>query len=435
MNELGTAMRDVTEDLDVRVGFTADVLRGGRRRLAWRRRGLAAAMAVVVGLIGFGAGLLVRVRADPDPQDVRLLEPTRGNLAGNEATLLRATALWRDSTTLDWRKERHVTEFRGRPHVYWAGVTFGGDAAVVMQEAKAYDRWQTMVGLIATDPADGVRKLVGSTNPRDPTGFGESFQFGWQDRTFLVLDRPTPVYSSQDADWDYDGRPHRTWSLVKMTDGVGLWTVPEDSDPADTRLLASEDPPTGAISADRLLTTRSASSYVEDGINARRTGTTAITSTVDRLFGPGTRLVVGAQASPPPVDVDPVALLRAAGMIDIGVDPRAGTWRIRGRLPDGDLVVVGEYQQGPRPSALYAVVLRPDGTPERVLRGSEVKPSEVAVVRLPDNQGWVAAAEGRKLRFRTSTAGDWQGSDTSATLIPDDAVQVQVDAQVVDLTR
>lgn len=435
MNDLGTAMRDVAEHVDVRAGFVGDVLRGGQRRLALRRRGLAVAMAAVVGLIGFGAGVLVRVRSDPGPLDVRLLEPTKGNLANDRSTLLRATELWRSSTAPTWREERGVTEFRGGPHVYWAGVTFGGDAAVVMQEAKAQDRWQTMVGLIATDPADGVRKLVGSTNPRDPAGLGESFQFGWQDRTFLVLDRPTPVYLSQAAAWDHDGRAHRTWTLVKMDDGVGLWTVPEGSDPATTRLVATDDPPTATVSADRLLTTRPASSYVRDGIHARRTGAPAVPAAVDRLFSAGTRLLVGADARTPPIDVDPVALLRAAGMTDLGPDPRAGTWRIRGRLPDGELVLVGEYQQNPRPSALYAVLLTDRGTPEQVLRGSEVEPSSVAVVRLPDDRGWVAAADGKQLRYRTSTGGDWLGSDTSAALLPHDAVQVQVGTQVVDLTR
>lgn len=53
--------------------------------------------------------------------------------------------------------------------------------------------------------------------------------------------------------------------------------------------------------------------------------------------------------------------------------------------------------------------------------------------RLPDGQGWLVAAYGKALSYRTD--GDWHDVGRDAALLPDNATQVRVGDQVVDLPR
>lgn len=45
---------------------------------------------------------------------------------------------------------------------------------------------------------------------------------------------------------------------------------------------------------------------------------------------------------------------------------------------------------------------------------------------MPDAQGWVVAAYGSHLRYRTSTSGAWLDGGDNAALLPDAAAEVQV---------
>ncbi|MCS7479992.1 hypothetical protein ACFFQW_07830 [Umezawaea endophytica] len=432
MNELGTAMRRASEDVDVRAGFTGDVLRGGRRRQARRRTGLAITIAAVVGVVGFGAGVLVQAWQGPKPQDQRLLEATKGDLADDPARLAAAAGVWQRALTMSWRYDRGVTEVHGQPYVYWAATTTAGEAAVVMQEARVRDQVRTLVGLVGRDPADDEQKLLGSTSPGDLGGDKESFQFGPGDRTFLVVDPMTPVYASASSTRDADGVVRRTWQEVPIVDGVALWTAPEGTDPSTARLVSGDGPPTTTnIPRERQLPTCPASGYLRYG----QCDITAYADTKMWDSTPRPDMPVGPAGSGPPEKTDVYSLLRAAGLVDVGATIRFSEWTVRGSTPDGTSLLVGEFVEDPRPSALYAVLFRANGTPDRVLLGPAVDvQSPVPVrLRLPDGHGWVVASDRTVLRYRTSTTGDWQGSYTYAAVIPDDAVQVEADGQVVDL--
>lgn len=445
MNGLGAAMREAAEDVDVRTGFTGDVLRGGRRRQTRRRIGIALAAAMVVGLAGFSAGLAVQHRADvPHALDGRLLEPTKGNLANDPARLRSATAVWQTSLTLSWKYDRGVTELQGEPHVYWVATTEAGDAAVVMQAAQVRNQWRTLVGLVGRDPADGSQKLLGSTSPGDPDGDKESFQFGPGDRTFLMVDPRISVYLSPSATRNAEGVVRRTWQEVPIVDGVGLWTTPEGADPSTVRLVTSLGPPTVSdIPLERQLNTYPASAYLRDGYHARRNGEPDTNSRRWQPVFPAGSLLFGAGGTPPP-ETDPEPILRQAGVLDIGPRAYISSWNVRGTTGDGTGVLVCEALEGSGPGVLYAVLYRPDGTPDRVVRGSAVVATSPAPVRvhLPDGRGWVvASAEWATLRYRTSPTGEWLGAVANAALFPDDAINVQVSptngaqAEVVDLPR
>lgn len=438
MNGLGAAMREAAEHVDVPTGFTGEVLRGGRRRQTRRRVGLALAAVVVVGVAGFGAGLAVRQSAEvPRALDGRLLEPTRGNLANDPDRLRAATAVWRQALTQSWRSDRGVTELRGEPHVYWAATTDVGDAAVVMQEAEVQDQVRTLVGLVGRDAADGSQELLGSTSPGDPDGDKESFQFGPGDRTFLVVDPRIPVYASPTATRNADGVLQRTWQEVPIVDGVGLWTTPEGVSPSTVRLVTSLGPPTVAdIPLERQLNTQPASSYLRNGYHAERNG---VPTGRAEMWGtrPHGDMQVGPAGSGPSSSTDFYAILRSSGVVDIGPSAFFGRWAVHGTTPDGTGLLVGECLEGNEPSTLYAVLFRADGTPDRVVRGPAVALTSPLPVqlRLPDGRGWVVAGDRAVLRYRTSATGEWQGSFTRAAVLPDDAVQVEADGQVVDLPR
>jgi hypothetical protein len=438
VTDLGTAMREAAEDVDVRTGFTGDVLRGGRRRQARRRVGMVLAAVVVVGAVSFGAGLAVRQAPDvPQALDRRLLEPTMGNLANDPARLRAATAVWEDSLTPSWRYDRGVSELRGEPHVYWAATTDVGDAAVVMQEAQVRNQWRTLVGLVGRDPADSALKLLGSTSPGDRGEDDESFQFGPGDRTFLVVDPRLPVYASPSATRDADGVVRRTWQQVPIVDGVGRWTAPEGTDPSTVRLVTSLGPPTVSdIPPDRQLNTRPASSYLRNGYHAQPNGSP---TDIADMWGakPHGDLQVGPPGSGPSPSTDLYGLLKGASMVDIGPSAFVSQWTVHGTTPDGTGLLVGECLERGEPSTLYAVLFRADGTPDRVVRGPAVdlrSPLPVRM-RLPDGKGWVVAGDRTVLRYRTSATGEWQGSFTRAAVLPDDAAQVEVDGYVVDLLR
>ncbi|MFD9737785.1 hypothetical protein [Umezawaea sp. NPDC059074] len=434
MNDLGTAMRDVAEHVDVRAGFVGDVLRGGRRRQARRHAGVAVTMAVVIGIVGFGAGYAVRNwPSTPRPEDRRLLEATRGNLAGDPTRLSTTVLVWQRSLTSSWKHNNGIAAFRGDPHVYWAATTAVGDTAVVMQEAEVEGRVRTVVGLVGRDPADGVQKLLGATSPGTPDRDKESFQFGPGDRTFLVVDPVVSAYASASSSRDADGVVVRTWQEVPIVDGVGLWTTP-NPDPSTARLVSGVGPPTAAdVPPERQLTTYPASAYLRDAHLAQPNGAPPNDA---RGSGAILDLSVGPAGSGPPARTDVVPILRGAGLVDIGPLHRLGR-TVHGTTPDGTGLVVGEWLQGTEPRTAYAVLFRPDGMPDRAIRGPVVDSASPVPVRLrlPDGHGWVIASDESGIRYRTSDTADWQGSFDYAAVIPDAAVAVEVAGQVVPLTR
>ncbi|WNV90144.1 hypothetical protein [Umezawaea sp. Da 62-37] len=436
MNGLRAAMRDSTRDVEARTGFAADVLRGARRRKARRRKSVVLAVVAVFGITGVGTGLLRDRPADP-----RLAETTRGDLAGDGTRLADATTAWRYAADAGWRQDRGIAELRGEPHVYWMGSTQAGPAAVVMQEGLSGDGWRTLVGLVATDPADGRTKVLGSTNPADPPTAPQAFQFGRGDNTFLVVDPPATAYVSTAPDQASDGRISRRWAPVPTVDGVAVWTNTTGGDAAAVRLVVDTGQPPARVAADRLLTTHPADDYLADGVRARPNGTADGGVMPWPDTSPTTRLRVGATAgTPPSPDVDVLRVLRDAEMTDVGPSAYLSTWRVYGNSPDGRGFLVCEYQDSGYRATTFTLLFDRDGGLERVVREPETSPSPLRTgVRLPDGRGWVVAQPGSTLRYRST--GDWQDTGQPAALVPDDTAQVEVTLpsegrpSVVDLPR
>jgi hypothetical protein len=453
-DELTQALRAATADLEPRHGFTAAVLRGGRRRRIRTRAMIITGTAVLIAIVGTGLYLIWH---DPPPHveladDPRLTQPTRGDLAGDQAFVDSAARAWRDGLQRSWNGIRGIyDDLRGQPHVYWAGTTPAGPAAVVLQQAYLHPRPdlnldqvnspQTLVGLVATDPVDGVLKLVYDQYPESGTGPPGYFQFGPSDRTILVVDRGTPLFFSPAPLRAEDGQVRRDWQQMAITDGVAVAQLPEGGNAADARVVAratAPGPDENAVDAPGILHLEPSSRYLEyafrraggfptevpgGGTSLRRLqwyDEPALDMRVGRPF----QLSIPAQPQ-----LDWMRKVEDSGLLGSGFSGGGlGAWFVRAGLNDGRVALVSELQLGNDPSQIYAVLLKPDGSVDRVIAGGVVDPVSPLPVRLrmPDRQGWVVADYGAALSYRTAPNAAWQDAGYNAALLPDDVTEVRV---------
>jgi hypothetical protein len=98
----------------------------------------------------------------------------------------------------------------------------------------------------------------------------------------------------------------------------------------------------------------------------------------------------------------------------------------------GRTALVGETQDGLRDSQLYAVVLDRFGAVEDVIPAGAVDSAAAlpVAVRLPDAQGWMVAAHGSEIAFRTTADKAWQPVGANAALLPNLATQVRLTRSV-----
>lgn len=446
--ELTRVLRDATAGVEPRPGFTAAVVRGGKRRKARNRIVLATGATAVTALVGTGTYVLW---PDPSPgidqaADGRLSQPTAGDLAGNTALVNNAARAWRDGVSRSWNADRGIfDDLRGTPHVYWAGTTPGGPAAVVMQRAylhphgnlspSEFNTFQTLVGLVTIDPADGVLKLV--YDQYQPGGFapGGYFQFGVGDRTVLVVDQGTPLFFSPAPIIGTDGRITRDWQPMPVSGGVAMAQAPGGTDPKDLRVLArATRPAPDDKNVEGILHIEPASGYlkfVKEGAAALDTGDPNADPRL-RWHDAGARLM-RAGLTYEIVPADPAEFwadaLNRAGATDIGGSSRAwGSWHVLAGLPDGRAALVGEISFDRKPSRIYAVLLKADGTVDRVVPGDTVDRSRPLPVRLrlPDTQDWIVADYGATLRYRTNPNLPWRDTTPNAALLPNNTVQVEL---------
>ncbi|QFU91392.1 hypothetical protein YIM_31130 [Amycolatopsis sp. YIM 10] len=438
--ELGRALRAATGELQPRPGFTAGVLRGGRRRLVRRRAAVAGGVLVAGALAGgvaFGSW-------QPAPTQVSaaslLDQPTRGDLAGDGVFLTSATGAWKSGLdTSPYNVDGMLNERTGEPHVYWAGNTPDGPAAVLAQPVRLPEgSARTLYGVVGRDPGDGTTKLLDMAHPEMTPAETGAFRFGRDDRTVLAIDQGTPLYVSAKTTFGPDGKAGREWQQLKVVDGVAIATLPEGTGPFDPRLLTRE-PGAGAGLDDTVSVSRS-SAYLR--------------------IPEGQGMPKAPEGLPWRVGGEPF-VVRVGGVRDSGVFEfgqglassglfdqytalpfeNSVPWLVVAGLGDGRTALVGEHGHvGSNPSRLYAVIQRVDGSVETVLPGDPVDPAAALPVRLrlPDGQGWVVAAKGAQLSYRTGD--NWEGNFTDAALIPDTAVQVQVrlpgqPPQAVDLIK
>lgn len=453
-NELARVLRDATADVEPRQGFTAAVVRGGRRRKARNR------IVLVSGATAFSALAATSTYVlwpDPTPAvnqaaDPRLTQPTAGDFAGDKEFLNAAARAWREGLPRSWNADRGIfDDLRGTPHIYWAGNTPAGPAAVVMQRAYLhphgnlsagnFNQFQTLVGLVAADPADHKLKLVYDQYQPDHFGPPGYFQFGPGDRTVLIVDSGTPLYFSPAPVIGLDGRITREWVRMPVTAGVAVAEISDGVDPKDVRVLARATPPApGDKQFDGLVLLEPSSGYLKFAKDGSFPGTLGPT-TDNRLRWNDEQARMMRVGTPyDKVPDDPQSFfsdaLDRAGLTDIGGMSRGtGGWHILAGLQGGRAVLVSELQQDNKPSNVYAVFLNPDGSVDHGIRAGAADPTSPLPVRihLPDEQGWIVANYGATLQYRTSPTTGWQDAGTNAALLPDNATQVRAGTQVVEL--
>ena len=454
--DLTRALQDATAELAPRPGFTGAVVRGGRRRQTRHRLTIATGITAVTALAGAST---YAIWLNPDPGNViqagdpRLSQPTRGDLAADHDFVNSAARIWRDGLTGSWDATRGIfDDLRGAPHVFWAGNTPAGPAAIVMQQAyfhphgdlspSDFDRLATVSGLIAKDPADGKLKLVATHYDSAKDRDAGVYLFGPGDRTLLIVDFGTPLYLASAPDQAADGRITHTWQPLPITDGVAISQLPDATDPSAARILAQNNPPapTDKNYAAQVPTLR-ASEYL---MLSQQKGDATIdlgqhlTLPVWRGDDKDVTRTIGK-----PTHVDgPIGVfqesLDKAGMLDFSEGGIVnGQWSVTAGLPDGRTAIVSErvleYQTS---NTLFAVILDASGVAQRILPGPKVDPGTLPLTfHLPDGQGWLAIDYGATLKYRTSPTAPWQAADRDAALLPDNAVDVQATKDGTPTTR
>lgn len=463
-NDLTNALREATTDLEPRYGFTTAVLRGGRRRTVRRRMVIATSAATMTAIAASGTYVLW---PDAPPggggqtqvADERLDQPSTGDLRSDTQFLNDATRAWREGLPKSWNANRGIfADLRGEPHVYWAGNTAAGPVAVVMQEAffpphenLTEDDWnkqQTLVGLVAKDPADGVLKLVydqyqSSGNP--PAGH---FRFGKDDRMVLIVDRGTPLFWAPAPKIADDATITRDWQPLEVKDGVAILQIPEGSDPKAARVLARQSKPAPNDNSFEGSVELEPSAPYLDFVRTGKLPMHVVMGPADdsrlQWFDEAARIMrTGRAYEKAPEDLmqvwDPA--LEKAGMLDpLSSSKGYGLWFVLAGLPDGRAAVLSELQEETQPSRIFTVLLKPDGSTDRAIAGAKVDRAAVLPVKvqMPDGQGWVVANYGATLRYRVGADGPWQDAGKNAALLPDNATQVEVTKggapQVITLT-
>jgi len=449
-DSLASLLHDAADDLEPRAGFTEAVLRGGRRRQVRRRLAVAVSAATAVALLGGGAYAVVHHDSTEQTtvaDNPLLSQPTKGDLAGDQAFLDQAVGLWQVGLTRAPEADRHVyDDMRGEPHVYWAGGTPAGRAAVVVQQVYVHQNNQLHLnagglklaaGLVAIDPADGKLKLVTDQWQMDgPTDRLGNFRFGPGDRTLLITTTAgMPIFYSPEP-LLRDRQPARDWHRMPVRDGIAVVELPGAIDPNGAMVVEQATQPAPDY-LDRVgsIGFRPASEYVAD-----------VNDTTPQTIEPpaptgirwvNARLTAGSDGGPQ-FDIDKAYLTEVAQKLAYSgtVGMYMGGYYIRVGLPDGRVAVVSDLQSGAHPARFYALLVTPDMKYE-VYDGGDVNAAEPLPVhfRLPDKQGWVIAQQGQTLQYRTSADNAWQDAGTDAALVPDETVQVKVGEQVVDLPR
>lgn len=430
--KLRTALRGATVGLETPPSFAGEVVRGGARRVRRRRllvAGVAAATALAVGGTVIAGWQTVSEPAQV-ATDPRLNEPTRGDLAADTEFLNDAVRAWQRGLP-DERMAGPDAPGRlaGRPHVYWAGTTPAGRAAVVMQAASTQPKEgqetpevrEVLQGLVAIDPATGTEKLV-AVYP--PVGRDIAYRFGPQGTTVLAIEQNRPQYLSPDVVYGANDHAERTWQPMTPRDGVVIGQVPAGTG-AMGPLIVLGDPAQATSEDDAFLI--SAKGVVDEWAAKQRNGLPwGEPGGSSHMMWAGTqpdgwqdmgklhqRLIKKLHASPL---VDPLR-----GRTD---DP--STWYLSVGLANGATASIGEFQAPYDARArIYVAISGPAESVSYVGPTDSAKPLPV-LVKMPDQQGWAAAAKGATLSYRTTVDGTWQGERADALLAPVGTVQIQV---------
>jgi RNA polymerase sigma factor (sigma-70 family) len=430
-DELGATLRAATTDLQPRPSLTQDVLRGGVRRQRHRRIAIVGASTAAAVAVAAAASLVSwQTTSEPTQvaKDTLLTAPTRGDLAKDNAFLGAATQAWvkNSITAKPYGQKGPLAEMLGgQPHVYWAGNTSAGRAAVVVQERK--DSKDIFRGLVTSKPSGELTVPIVDL-PEQRAGGDLGYRFGDGDRTVLALDPGRTLYVSDKVSYDAAGKAVRNWQPMKAADGVVLAELPAGTGPMDAKVIRTE--PTANIGDG-------------DVVDLIPADTEAVNADKNHKSGLGLQRADGGMfmswvGTEPAHWNDPGWLwqhfsdgLAGSGLLDSpdsAMNANPNPWYVSVGDASGGTTVIGEHtpaQNGP--SRLYAVELDKDGKTKRVTAKGATDPAAAlpVLVSLGD-KGWVAAAADATLSYRTGPDAAWEGARAEAIVAPPDATQIQV---------
>jgi hypothetical protein len=436
--ELSAHLRDATDGLTTRPGFADAVLRGGRRRRA-RRRLTVAASVLAVAAVAATATVVTQREDDPAPvADARLTMPTKGDLAGDQAFLDEARRAWEEGLpSAPEARYRYYDDLRGEPHVYWAGNTPAGRAAIVLQPVYVHPNSQvierglrTAEGLVAVDPGDGRFKLVTTRmiGVDAVPGQADYYRFGKDDRTVLVVDRGRPLhYDLSPVYLEDTGEIRYEWQRAEPDNGVAFLTIPLRGRQVAAMVYEGNDPPERLPVARMPVVPVPASAW----LNQRLPDPTYRVRSDILDWGP----VMWRVGEPLEMSATEVNALWGYNPF-YPASQVTSLWTIAARLSDGRVVILKETQNDVAPPRLIAEVVANADTLDTVrVDGGQVDKDAVLPVRfrVPDGGGWIVADKGKELSYRTSPDAPWQKAGRDAALLPANATEVLVGEHFVRL--
>ncbi|MEU9504789.1 hypothetical protein AB0D32_00715 [Micromonospora sp. NPDC048170] len=418
-SDVRTLLRRVTDDLTGRPTLLDDVRRGGRRRLLRRRAVLAAVCAVVVA-VPVGSALHLSDGAAVEVASPLFDGPTRGDLSGDRAYLRQVREAWRH------RVRQLALDFRGDPHVVWAGDTPAGPAAYVAQRTASNPvvsrpDGARQIGLVAFVEPTAAGPRVMTTETLVDSGRHRNSQaalLGPGRDVLVVLDAGHPVEFSPTLEYAADGRIERTFQRVTFRDGAAVLPVPAQRDRLTVAL--SETP----VSMKNVIHITNATDILfpegKDSTPPRQ-----LTYTL-----PGAERAWGAdpagQADKSVHETDALA-----GYVDAGGTHRAGDsplLTVYGATSDGRRLLLETIQYDDDPARVVALLARGDAPFQAAASGFVDWTAPLPVrLRLPDGQGVLVTAEGATLSYRVG-AGRWHDAGRDAALLPAAATEVRLTA-------
>nr|WP_042195098.1 hypothetical protein [Kibdelosporangium sp. MJ126-NF4]CEL21658.1 hypothetical protein [Kibdelosporangium sp. MJ126-NF4]CTQ92439.1 hypothetical protein [Kibdelosporangium sp. MJ126-NF4] len=424
-DELRTALRDATPEMQPRPSLTADVLRGGVRRLRVRRITIAATAMAVVAAVSVTATAGWQALSEPNEPATNplMLEPTHGDLAKDSAFIDDVLDAWDDKPT------EPSVKVTSKPHVYWAGNTPAGRAAVVMQETDTKD---TLRGLVGVDVKTKKLALLILDEPAPRQGQDMGYRFGQEDRVVLVLKQDQPVHVSAKVIYDQNGKATRSWQPMRDVDAMELAELPPGTGPVEARAIKGD--PANGLDGDRLIDLYPAD---EAAVMADKRSPAGM----NWGDGTGTDHLMWARPGQPPAHWDDAGWLgkrwhKGMSETDLldpvdagGIYGDSAGWFATTTGPDSTTYLIGEYvtpESGP--TRLYAVAILPSGEVDKVYpAGATNRESPLPVLaQLPDKNTKVAVVKGAKLSYRTTKDGPWLEDADEALRVPKEAVEVRV---------
>jgi hypothetical protein len=449
-NELTLAMREATDDVTPRQNFAADVLRGGRRRRSRNRFTVGAAVVGTAAVAAVAVTVLPNHLAAPPPADkidqtargldVALLNSSYGPLIDDEAVTGAAVTGWQDGIAGDAGESAGISpeDLAGEPNVYWAGTTPWGDGAsttvaIVAQETN--DEVPVVAGIVVDNPDDDRPDELELVSVR----LGASPYFMLPDLRTVIGAMPTDLPDdvklsfSTEITVDENGRSVRAWhDMPELTyEGVAVAQIPAGTNVNNVLMQMNPTPDgygTGLAPLVQLALPPNSGDFQARGLpwpaeslhvpEPRDLGSTPL-----EIF----RQALASISYP----ADSDDLLDPASLLFDGQEPPH--WTVAADLPDGRTLILSEYQELDHSAFVFSVLVRPDGSVETMTRVLEIDPAapDPVVARAPDNQGWVVAAWGQQISYRTTATGSWEPLGTSAALVPNDAVEFKAGDTVI----